>query len=561
MSGQLQLRRGTTAQNNAFIGAVGELTYNTDNGGLISHNGVTAGGYPGGGYLAMPGAVVSNVQAKLQETVSVKDFGAVGNGVANDTAAINNALSAIYTTAKALYFPAGTYLYDGGGTLGTGNVIYGDGRYATIIRSRLASPTSGYLIRAFGYGSGLRSLQFNANVAQTSGSYVWLNGPESFINDFHMTGDFNGILMTGSVSRIRHGRFQDGATNAIRIRAEGGDNSQLIEDVLMGAQTPQVSLAGIRVRNSAALIISNTSVIQQGHGLLIDPTTATQSANTADGSVFSLYANNCFFDNASGNGIRITPTGTGSVVRCRCANCWAGSSASNGININNAGSGILHGMYFDSCHMVLNGTGGVGAGLTTGGSISEVIINGGLIAENTEGVFLNAGTINSRILNATIGAGGGFSGNSNNGVVLESGTNNIVVTSNTVINNTTNGILAAGTAVGYVIANNFISGNGTNLTVTATTNRTVRNNVGVVSPDIASGSSLIASGGTSVVVTHGLGVAPNPALISISPTVSFGSNPLFVDTSTITTTQFTVKAASAVASDYNFSWNARINNN
>jgi hypothetical protein len=218
-------------------------------------------------------------------------------------------------------------------------------------------------------------------------------------------------------------------------------------------------------------------------------------------------------------------------------------------------------MYFDSCHMVLNGTGGVGAGLTTGGSISEVIINGGLIAENTEGVFLNAGTINSRILNATIGAGGGFSGNSNNGVVLESGTNNIVVTSNTVINNTTNGILAAGTAVGYVIANNFISGNGTNLTVTATTNRTVRNNVGVVSPDIASGSSLIASGGTSVVVTHGLGVAPNPALISISPTVSFGSNPLFVDTSTITTTQFTVKAASAVASDYNFSWNARINNN
>jgi len=144
---------------------------------------------------------------------------------------------------------------------------------------------------------------------------------------------------------------------------------------------------------------------------------------------------------------------------------------------------------------------------------------------------------------------------------LSSGTNNIVVTGNTVINNTLNGIVAVGTAVAYVIADNFISGNGTNLTVTATANRVVRNNVGVTSPDIASGSSLVPSGGTSVVVTHGLGVAPQAAFISISTTVGFGSNPLFVDTTSITTTQFTVRAASAVASDYNFSWNARINNN
>ncbi len=108
MSGQLQLRRGTTAQNSTFTGAVGELTYNIDDGGLISHDGVTAGGYPGGGYLYAPGATVRNVKGKLQETVSVKDFGAVGDGVANDYAAFAAAVSA--AGGKTLLIPAGQYL-------------------------------------------------------------------------------------------------------------------------------------------------------------------------------------------------------------------------------------------------------------------------------------------------------------------------------------------------------------------------------------------------------------------------------------------------------------------
>jgi hypothetical protein len=107
MSGQLQLRRGTTAQNSTFTGAVGELIYNTDDGSLISHNGVTAGGYPGGGYLYAPGATVRNVKGKLQESVSVKDFGAVGNGVANDTAAFT-AAGSIAARVQVL-IPAGIY--------------------------------------------------------------------------------------------------------------------------------------------------------------------------------------------------------------------------------------------------------------------------------------------------------------------------------------------------------------------------------------------------------------------------------------------------------------------
>ena len=48
----------------------------------------------GGGFIQTgTGAVQRTVEGKLQDTVSVKDFGAVGDGVANDSAALNNALS------------------------------------------------------------------------------------------------------------------------------------------------------------------------------------------------------------------------------------------------------------------------------------------------------------------------------------------------------------------------------------------------------------------------------------------------------------------------------------
>lgn len=72
------------------------------------------------GYAAQTGPTVSDpvvrtVQEKLDDFASVRDFGAVGDGVADDTAAINRALYQLYCREtnsqirRALYFPAGTY--------------------------------------------------------------------------------------------------------------------------------------------------------------------------------------------------------------------------------------------------------------------------------------------------------------------------------------------------------------------------------------------------------------------------------------------------------------------
>jgi len=66
----------------------------------------------GGGFIQVgSGAVQRTVESKLQDVVSVKDFGAVGNGVTDDTAAIQAALNAAigYAGKGDVYLPRGKY--------------------------------------------------------------------------------------------------------------------------------------------------------------------------------------------------------------------------------------------------------------------------------------------------------------------------------------------------------------------------------------------------------------------------------------------------------------------
>lgn len=81
------------------------------------------------------GSVPTNVEAKLAQYVSVKDFGAVGDGIIDDTAAIQAALN---SGVKLIYAPTGTYKIT---TLVLPNNVslVGDGPAATIFDGSGAS--------------------------------------------------------------------------------------------------------------------------------------------------------------------------------------------------------------------------------------------------------------------------------------------------------------------------------------------------------------------------------------------------------------------------------------
>ena len=69
------------------------------------------------------GAVARSAQSKMRDTVSVKDFGAVGDGVADDTVAIQAALNA----SSNIYLPSGTYKTTAPLLLNSNNIITGAG--------------------------------------------------------------------------------------------------------------------------------------------------------------------------------------------------------------------------------------------------------------------------------------------------------------------------------------------------------------------------------------------------------------------------------------------------
>lgn len=99
------------------------------------------------------GATARTVQAKLRESISVKDFGAVGDGVTDDTAAVHAAIDFAKSNRASVFFPAGIYRVTSGYTQ---SVAYAD-------------------VRLYGEGS---TRETNVSSIVPSGSHIRLDSTE-----------------------------------------------------------------------------------------------------------------------------------------------------------------------------------------------------------------------------------------------------------------------------------------------------------------------------------------------------------------------------------------------
>lgn len=77
------------------------------------------------------------VGANVRNATNVMLYGCVGNGIADDTSCINSAYAgAVASAGQTLYFPAGTYLFDGLTITGSNLIVVGDGPGHSILQSR-----------------------------------------------------------------------------------------------------------------------------------------------------------------------------------------------------------------------------------------------------------------------------------------------------------------------------------------------------------------------------------------------------------------------------------------
>ena len=160
------------------------------------------------------GAVARTVQARLRDYISVKDFGAVGDGSTNDVTAIQAAIDAAAArpssgsisglggiSGATVYFPSGVYRINSGITIPDGVKLLGSGERATVINyygsgSAVANPTPGSRIGKIGImemtiankGSGTIGLDLNS-VSYSEFTSLWI---DSFTTGVKMTSPTGG---------------------------------------------------------------------------------------------------------------------------------------------------------------------------------------------------------------------------------------------------------------------------------------------------------------------------------------------------------------------------------
>ena len=230
------------------------------------------------------------VQAKLEESVSVKDFGAVGDGVADDTVAIQAACTA--NPGKTIFFPQGNYLvsstidltglrvrFAGDGT------AYGVNRGSKVIFN--CEQNYYFVVRDMGFDGDPNGTQATTNrcfVINTITHILFENVTITGFNDAIVQDPSSGIIFHLTLNQCNindcyYALYINKSCHLITITNSFISNNGY----------------GIRVKDSANVSIQSTAIQVQGMNLARGRE-ATNSYNFRFDGCSSVGFDNCYFE-------------------------------------------------------------------------------------------------------------------------------------------------------------------------------------------------------------------------------------------------------------------------
>lgn len=162
--------------------------------------------------------IYRTLQDKIDDYVSVKDFGAVGNGFTDDTAAIQRALDRAYSTAhsvsltdyhRTIVFPAGTYRISSTINIPPYSRIQGEGKRTTIITGDFNGPLAQFSDQygqtgvLFGQpDSGVDPEYFEYHFSDIAFTHQTI-GKSCLVIDGGWTATFNRVMFRGVTTGVR----------------------------------------------------------------------------------------------------------------------------------------------------------------------------------------------------------------------------------------------------------------------------------------------------------------------------------------------------------------------
>ena len=262
------------------------------------------------------GAVTRTLESKLQETVSVKDFGAVGDGVTDDTTAIQNALSASYN----VIVPTGSYLISSTIAIPIKTRLFFQGGSA----NQTGVTPSAYFIKKSTMTT--VGITIDDEAIMEGGGLVCQTGN---------TGDGIQIIGNGSVLKYSFVNFAGGV--GVRVGNAAGKNCNVFE-------------------------LNHVNSFQNGsHGIYIHDGTSSAGANANAGALYSCIASsnagngihlghawwvtviNALTEINTGWGLYLSGTANNTYPECRYANIIGGD-----YNEGNTAGAVYDGSYFSS---------------------------------------------------------------------------------------------------------------------------------------------------------------------------------------------------------------------